>query len=56
MMSLWSRADHPSESEGCNSGTSDPGSDDFFVRYSWGIQRIFSGIQKYDANIYLPDH
>ena len=22
---------------------SDPGSDDFFVRYSWGIQRIFSG-------------
>ena len=33
-----------------------PGSDDFFVRYSWGIQRIFSGIQKYDANIYLPDH
>ena len=29
---------------------------DFFVWYSWGIQRIFSGIQKYDANIYLPDH
>ena len=55
-LSLWSRADHPSESEGCNSGTSDSGSDDFFVRYSWGIQRIFSGIQKYDANIYLPDH
>ena len=30
VLSLWSRADHPSESEGCNSGTSDPGSDDFF--------------------------
>ena len=44
------------QNQGCNSGTSDSGSDDFFVRYSWGIQRIFSGIQKYDANIYLPDH
>ena len=28
----------------------------FFVWYPWSIQRIFSGIPKYDANIYLPDY
>ena len=29
---------------------------DFPFRNPGCIQRIFSGIQKYDANIYLPDH
>ena len=47
--------DHSEESERCDPGTSDSCTDNLPVRYPGCIQRIFSGIQKYDAYIYFPD-
>ena len=55
VLSLRGRTDHSEESERCDPGTSDSCTDNLPVRYPGCIQRIFSGIQKYDAYIYFPD-
>ena len=54
-LSFWCTYYYPEQSAECSSCIADSFSDNIFVGNSRCIQRIFSGIQEYDANLDLAD-